>query len=135
MKKKIIIVIILVLIIVGIGVVIVLNYKNAIKKRNQKRYAEIKEDIQSDIAAYVRLTSHYCNPSRGENSGVAVYTDETLIYQRGMDKELLLDVDGESYCKVRVEVRCVDENEFAWDTYLKCKDYEDENYSNWETRK
>ena len=51
-----------------------------------------------------------------------------------MDKELLLDVDDKSYCKVRVEVKCVSVNEFAWDTYLKCKDYEDVNYSNWEER-
>ena len=52
-----------------------------------------------------------------------------------MDKDLLLDVDGKSYCKVRVEVKCVAKNEFAWDTYLKCNDYEDENYGNWEENK
>jgi len=132
MKNRIIISIIIISII--IGSLVGLNYKNIIEKRNQQHYSKIMENIQPEIDAYVRLTNFYCNPERGENSGTMVYTDEALINQRGMDKELLLDVDGESYCKVRVEVRCVAENEFAWDTYLKCKDYEDKNYSNWEER-
>lgn len=134
MKKKIIIGLIIVALILGIGMIVGLNYKNIIEKRNQQHYAKIMENIQPEIDAYVRLTHYYCNPDRGENSGTGVFTDETLINQRGMDKELLLDVDGESYCKVRIEVRCVALNEFAWDTYLKCKDYEDTNYSNWEER-
>ncbi|MBQ2873178.1 MAG: hypothetical protein IJE89_04200 [Bacilli bacterium] len=134
MKKKLIIVIALLIVVSISSIVIGINYKNKINKRNQLHYAKIKENIQPEIDAYVKLTKYYCNPSRGENSGITVYTDETLINQRGMDKELLLDVDGKSYCKVRVEVRCVAENEFAWNTYLKCKDYEDVNYSNWEER-
>lgn len=134
MKKKKIIILITILIITCIGLILGLNYKKTIKERNLQHYAKIKEAIQPDIAAYIRLRLPYCNPSRGENSAVSVYTDETLIYQRGMDKKLLLDVDGKSYCKVRIEVRCVAENEHDWDTYLSCKDYEDENYSNWEER-
>ena len=134
MKRKIIIGVLLLTVVIIISIMLGLNYKNIIEKRNQEHYAKIKENIQPDIEAYVRLTSPYCNPSRGENSMVVTYTDETLVYQRGMDKELLLDVDGKSYCKVRVEVRCVAENKHEWDIYIKCKDYEDENYSNWEER-
>jgi hypothetical protein len=85
---------------------------------------KLKKNIQPDIAAYVRLRSPYCNPERGENSAIVTHTDQTLIYQRGMNKELLLDTDGKSYRKVRVEVRCVAENKHEWDTYLKCKNYE-----------
>lgn len=135
MKKKIIIILITVLFLVGtsIGIVVVLKNKKEIEERNQERYAEIKEDIQEDIAGYVRVRRPYCSVERGENLN-AIYTDETLVNQRGMDKEKLLDVDGESYCKVRIEVSCVGENEHTWNTYLKCKDYEDENYSNWEKR-
>lgn len=134
MKKKLFIGVMIVAFVLIIVIVLGLCYKNIINERNELHYLKIKEDIQPDIAAYVRLTSFYCNPDRGENSGTMVYTDEALVNQRGMDKDLLLDVDGESYCKVRVEVMCVAENEFDWDTYLKCKDYEDENYSNWEER-
>ena len=55
---------------------------------------------------------------------IAIYNGERLVNHGGMDKELLLDVDGESYCDVKVEVKCVDVNEFQWDTYLKCKYFE-----------
>lgn len=135
MKKKIVIILIVILLLIGtsIGIVVGLKHKKEIEERNQKRYAEIKESIQEDIAGYVRVRDPYCSVERGENLN-SIYTDETLVYQRGMDKEKLLDVDGESYCKVRVEVKCVGENEHTWDTYLKCKDYEDENYGNWEER-
>jgi len=133
MKIKIIIIIMAVLMLIGtsIGIVVGLKHKKEIEQRNQKRYAEIKEDIQEDIAGYVRVRRPFCSVERGENLN-AIYTDDTLVNQRGMDKEKLLDVDGKSYCKVRVEVKCVGENEHTWDTYLKCKDYEDENYSNWD---
>ena len=97
---------------------------------NNQRYNQIKEDIQKDIASYLKITSPYCTPS----NSTTTMTDEALVYQRGMDKEKLLDVDKKSYCKVRIEIRCVDENKLEWDTYLKCKDYEDKNYSNWENR-
>lgn len=134
MKKTLIIILIVILILVGISVGTVFRTKNrqVVEEENQKRYLEIKEDIQEDIAKYVKLTNVYCNPSRGENTATSIYTDQTLIYQGGMDKEKLLDVDGKSYCKVRIEVNCVAENEFGWNTYLKCKDYEDEKYSNWD---
>lgn len=131
MKKKLIISLIVLLIIICVGIIIGLNYKNIVYNKNQKRYQEIKEDIQDDIAGYLRVAAPYCSP---DSSAQLTITDETLINQRGMDKEELLDVDGESYCKVRVETRCVLENKHEWDTYLSCKDYEDENYSNWEER-
>lgn len=130
MKKKVLIGVILICLVIGLF--ILFNYKKIINKRNQLHYDKIIERIQPDIAAYIRLTSPYCDPSRGEKSGVSIITDETLIYQRGMDKELLLDVDGKSYCKVRIESRCVDVNKHEWDTYLKCKDYEDYEYSHWD---
>ena len=133
-RKKLIMIIVIVFIVLVVGTIICLNYRNKIEERNREHYANIMRRIQPEIETYIKLTKFYCNPERGENTGTTVYTDETLINQRGMDKELLLDVDGKSYCKVRVEVKCVAVNEFAWDTYLKCKDYEDVNYSNWDER-
>ena len=133
MKKKLIIILLIIIVLVGIGFGLCLKYKKELEEKKQQRYAEIKEDIQEDIAGYVRVRRPYCSVERGENLN-AIYTDETLVNQRGMDKEKLLDVDGVSYCKVRIEVSCVGENEHTWNTYLKCKDYEDEEYSNWEKR-
>jgi len=132
MKKLNIVGIVLLLLFLGAFGVVGLNYKGLLNERNQRYYEKIKENIQPEIEAYVRLTHYYCNPDRGENTATTIYTDDTLIYQRGMDRKLLLDVDGESYCKVRVEVKCVAVNEFAWDTYLKCNDYEDYEYSHWD---
>ena len=41
------------------------------------------------------MTSSTGVKSMKQGSMSVTYTDETLVYQRGMDKELLLDVDGE----------------------------------------
>lgn len=124
-KKIIVLVLMLILIICVVGGVIF--YKNYF---SDYRYDKIKEDIQEDIAGYLRVVYPHCTPREGG----LIITDETLIYQRGMDKEKLLDIDKKSYCKVRVEVRCVLEDTLEWDTYLKCKNYEDVEYSNWENR-
>lgn len=123
MKKKIIIGLIIVAFL-GIGTIIGLNYKNKFDERNQLYYEKMKENIQPEIDRYVRIMHHYCDLSRGENSGIAIYNDERLIKYAGMDKELLLDVDGKTYCKIKVEVECVGVNQFQWDTYLKCKYFE-----------
>lgn len=128
MKKNKLIIITSLIIIIFLSLFIVIPiYK---KHSNDKRYNQIKKDIQEDIASYLRISHPYCTKGTGD----FVITDETLIYQRGMDKEKLLDIDNKSYCKVRIEVKCVEENKLNWDTYLSCKDYEDINYSNWETR-
>lgn len=127
MRRKIIYLIIIILVFLGL----VAGLKLYKEYSNKKRYEEIKEDVQEETARYLSISAPYCTPGSGD----FMITDETLIYQRGMDKEKLLDIDKKSYCKVRIEVTCVNENEFAWDTYLKCKDYEDVEYGNLETRK
>ena len=78
----------------------------------------------------MKISHPYCTP------GSADFTinEEALLYQWGMDKGKLLDVDKESYCKTRIEVSCVSTNKLDLDVYISCKDYEDENYSNWEYR-
>ena len=53
-----------------------------------------------------------------------------MLVQWAMDKSKLLDIDNKSYCKARIEVSCIAENQLENNVYLKCKDYEDENYSN-----
>lgn len=123
-KKKIIISLIIVIVVLVFGIIIGLSYKYKIDERNQLHYEKLKENIQPEIDRYVRVLHRYCNPERGENSNTANYNGERLVNHGGMDKELLLDVDGESYCDVKVKVKCVDVNEFQWDTYLKCKYFE-----------
>ena len=49
------------------------------------------------------------------------------------DYDISVFVD-EKIDKTRIKVKCVANNELDTDVYIKCKDYEDENYSNWEER-
>ena len=126
MKKKLIIVAVFVIILV-IGIIAGLNYK---KYSNNKRYETIKMEIEEEAKRYLKVRHPYCTPG----SSSFTMNEDTLLVQWAMDKNKLLDVDGKSYCKTRIEVMCVAENELDTDVYIKCKDYEDINYSNWEER-
>ena len=126
MKKKLIIVAVFVIILV-IGIIAGLNYK---KYSNNKRYETIKMEIEEEAKRYLKVSHPYCTP------GSASFTmnEDTLLVQWAMDKKILLDVDGKSYCKTIIEVTCVANDELDVDVYIKCKDYEDKNYNNWEER-
>ena len=126
MKKKLIIVAVFVIILV-IGIIAGLNYK---KYSNNKRYETIKMEIEEETKRYLKVSHPYCTP------GSASFTinENALLVQWAMDKKKLLDIDGKSYCKTRIEVTCVATNELDTEVYIKCKDYEDINYSNWEER-
>lgn len=126
MRKKLIIIAVFILIVV-IGIVAVLSYK---KHLNSKRYETIKIEIEEEAKRYLKVSHPYCTPG----SGSFTMNEDTLLVQWAMDKRKLLDVNGKSYCKTRIEVTCVANNELDTDVYIKCKDYEDENYSNWEER-
>lgn len=126
-KKKKIIIIAAFLVVLAIAIISILSYKNY---TINKRYETIKMEIEEEAKRYLKVSHPYCTP------GSASFTmnEDTLLVQWAMDKNKLLDVDGKSYCKTRIEVMCVAENELDTDVYIKCKDYEDENYSNWEER-
>ena len=126
MKKKLIIITLFIVILV-VGIIVGLSYK---KYSNNKRYETIKTEIEEEAKRYLKVSHPYCTP------GNANYTinEDALLVQWAMDKKKLLDVDGKSYCKTRIEVMCEAENELDVDVYIKCKAYEDENYSNWEER-
>lgn len=126
-KKKLIFILVFVLLLLTSGIIGGLKYK---KYLNIKRYEVIKEELTEEATKYLKISNPYCTP------GDANYTitEETLLVQWAMDKNKLLDIDKKSYCMARIEVMCVDENKLDTDVYLKCKDYEDENYSNWEER-
>lgn len=113
--------------IVPIAVVIIITIiLVCISNNNEKKYyQELKDNIQDDIDRYIKISSPYCSVS----SGSSTINEETLIVQVGIDKKKLLDIDGKSYCKVKVNIRCVAENEHDFDTYLKCKDYVDKGYN------
>ena len=114
------------LFIVPISVVIIITIILVCISNNKEKnyYQELKDNIQDDISRYIKISSPYCSVS----SGSSTIDEEILIVQAGIDKNKFLDIDGKSYCKVKVNIRCVAENEYDFDTYLKCKDYKDEGY-------
>jgi len=117
------IIIAVVLVLLGI-IMIIKNYIPRIKKeRELKRYEEIKKDIDNELKDYLYIISPHC--IKGSST---IVTDEELIYNRGMDKDKFLDVDGKSYCKAYIKTECIEDGKLDWDIYLSCKNYEDKGY-------
>lgn len=124
MKKKIIIIFIVVIIVLCIlaprGFKIYKDYLH------NKRYQEIKDDIQVDIERVLHIIYPHCQVDKSQY-GILFEAEQNDYY--GVDKKKLLDIDGKSYCKVRAKAKCISDGRFEWDTYIKCKDYEDEGYN------
>ena len=128
MKKKLIILIILIFVII-IGNLLFINIKNyIIQEQNDKRYEEIKNSVDKELERYLYVISPKCQP----NEGTPLITHKDLVYNAGMDKENLLDVDKKSYCKVYVYTYCVEIGKWNWKTTISCKDYKDKDYKDWD---
>ena len=119
-RKKIIIVILIIstLTIIAYFIYNDINYKNELQ-----RYNQIKEDVRVEAITYLTII-------RIPQSGKKAYLYEDDIVNplhRGADKNIILDVDKKSYCKVSIE-GFVKDNKWDANVYLKCKKYEDELY-------
>ncbi|MBO5348874.1 MAG: hypothetical protein J6A89_03530 [Clostridia bacterium] len=127
MRKKIFIIILIVILIVIASVLFVAirNYK--IQEQNTKRYEEIKKDIDTELKRYMYVIAPKCYPG----NGTPLLTHQDLVYNGGMDKEKLLDVDGKSYCKVYIKTKCVEIGKWDWKIFISCKDYTDKEYIEW----
>ncbi len=119
MKKKIIIILIMfVLFIVGCVILININHKNEIE-----RYNQIKKDVKEEAITYLTIIRI---PEEGEKE--YLYEDDIVNQlNRGADKNIILDVDNKSYCRVSIE-GIAKNNKWDANVYLKCKKYEDELY-------
>jgi len=106
------------------------KYGNWFMKYSLDRYDEIKNDIDAELNRYMKVVSPNCIKS---NSGQLI-THKTLVINGGMDKEVLLDVDGKSYCGVYVKTSCPEDGVNAWKIYLSCNDYEDKGYEAWDKK-
>ena len=127
MMKKIIIIILLIFII--IGSILFINEKNnkKIEKQNNKRYEEIKKDIDTELKRYLYVIAPKCQP----NSGTPLITHQDLVYNAGMNKEKILDIDKKSYCKAYIKAKCVEVGKWDWDIMISCKNYTDDGYVDW----
>ena len=127
MMKKIIIIILRIFII--IGSILFINEKNnkKIEKQNNKRYEEIKKDIDTELKRYLYVIAPKCQP----NSGTPLITHQDLVYNAGMNKEKFLDIDKKSYCKAYIKAKCVEVGKWDWDIMISCKNYTDDGYVDW----
>ena len=131
MKKRILIIVLSIIVIVALLWVIGYKVNNNIKQielaNNQKRYEEIKKDVETEIKRYTSVVSPICK----DNNSELLITHETLVYNGGFDKEKLLDIDNKSYCSVYALSRCNGSEELDYDIYLKCNNYEDDGFKQW----
>ena len=127
MKK--IIIIISILIIITIGNILLINkIKQTKQNQYEKRYAEIKNDINNEMNRYLYYIAPNCS---SENAGGQL-THKDLVYNNGFDKEKLLDTDKKSYCKVFIKYKCIENGIWNWNTYISCKNHTDKEYEDWD---
>lgn len=103
------------------------KYGSWFMKYSLDRYDEIKDDIDKELERYMSLVSPNCQ----QGNGGQLITHETLVFNGGMDKEILLDIDNKSYCGLYVKTSCPKDGINEWKIYLSCNDYEDEGYIEW----
>lgn len=127
MKKKIIVTILLLFLII-IGSILFVNIKNhKIEEQNKKRYEEIRKNIDTELKRYLYVIAPKCYPE----DGTPLITHRDLVYNGGMDKEKLLDIDEKSYCKAYIKTKCIEVGKWDWDIMISCKDYTDNGYIDW----
>lgn len=147
MKKKIIIIIAIGLVIILAIALGILKHNKELKGKgnnNDKRYLEIKESTKKAVEWNIKAMYPNCpiTDTFDENSNKSGthYNSSFLISNGYMKKEELLDVDENNYCDVYVVIQTSYEDSqdhqnncsTAYKIYLKCKDYEDKGYMNWE---
>ena len=123
MKRKLIVISIITILLLIFSTCMYLKVRND----NNKRYEEIRKDIDKELQRYVYLVSPHCKKGQGGS----YIGEKELIYNAGMDKEVLLDVDKKSYCQVTALTKCVDTDKWEWDIKLKCKHHTDKGYIDW----
>lgn len=113
------------IIIVSILFVNIKSHK--IEEQNKKRYEEIRKNIDAELKRYLYVIAPKCYPE----DGTPLITHRDLVYNGGMDKEKLLDIDGKSYCKAYIKTKCIEVGKWDWDIMISCKDYTDNGYIDW----
>lgn len=143
MKKKTIIRLIIIFALVILLIVSFVIHKNNQKTKVQERYAEIREGVKSAVEWNIKAQIPGCSIEkevRNDSTPYTFYNSSFLLKNGYIKKEELLDVDGESYCDVYVDINVYFEDplnhqqncETYYKIYLKCKYYVDEGYVDWD---
>lgn len=118
-------------------------YKNYENNLREKRYAEIKESAVNAVEKNIKAMYPNCPIAKEFREAASTgshYNSSFLINNGYLEKNELLDIDEKSYCDVFVKVSVYYENpsdkghncESSYKIYLKCKNYEDDGYTNWD---
>lgn len=94
-----------------------------------ERYEEIKKDFEEGLKWNLTVSCPNCCLD-SNTSYKQTITSNYLVQQGYIKKDILLDVDKESYCKVYADTDCSD-GKIVYDIYLKCNNYIDEGYIDW----
>lgn len=146
MKKKTLIILSIILIMVIcfiICFILYTNYKTNLEKKAQERYAEIKESVKRAVEWNISAMYPNCSIEKEfkeTNSPGRFYNSSFLVSNGYIKKSELLDIDNKSYCDVYVDINTYYEDPFDhqhnceiyYKIYLKCKDYKEKGYVNWE---
>ena len=99
-----------------------------VEQTAEERYAQIKADVSKELERYLYVKYPKCSV---DNHKVIRTNHEDLVYNGGLDKEKLLDIDLKSYCMVYVDATCVSEGKINWNIYLSCKNHTDKGFVKW----
>lgn len=143
MKKKMLIILSLILLISLCSIISFMIYKSKKENKEQDRYDEIRANVKKAVEWEISAVYPYCSIASGfkEPTGSSShYNSSYLINQGYIKKNELLDIDNTSYCDVYVKINPNYEDKYDYQKnckiyykiYLKCKDYEDKGYINWE---
>ena len=88
----------------------------------------LKNDIDKELERYMYVIAPKCYPENGS----PLITHQDLVYNAGMNKDKLLDIDEKSYCKVYVKTKCVEYGKWEWNTMISCKNYKDKGFVDWD---
>lgn len=145
MKKGLIVILILLVIGLIIGFIFYKNNKNNENerlKKEQKIYDEIRESVKDAVEWNISARYPGCAivyDYEDVKASGSHYNSWFLIQNGYIKQEELLDIDGESYCDVYVDINTFYEDELdhqkncdvSYKIYLKCKNFEDKGYINW----
>lgn len=121
-----------------------MEYELPQKNDDSKKYEQIKENVKIAVEKSLKVQYPSCpiKDVYDENlkAGGRHYNSSFLISNGYIKKSELLDVDNQSYCDVYVDIKAHYENEYDhqnncnvyYKIYLKCNNYEDAGYINWE---
>lgn len=121
----------LILLLLPFIIITACNSEDKEKEDHSKRYEEIKKDFEEGLLW--SLNANYPNGCLEVKDGVRGRYDSAFLINQGyIKKEIMLDVDGISYCTAYADTSCTTIGELPeYKIYLKCKDYVDKGHAGW----